>query len=342
MVREIELKHLGPSWGDWMMQPTTTRREFLGQAAALGLGCFAGHALAAESGATAESPGMRVTIRDAHLKATGMPDSWSALRSIGAEGMEAIIDDHLALPQVYHPEETYSAATAADRRLLKDRMEATGRRITAFCMFNRFEERPEFEVEWCQKTAECARDLNVAAIRIDVVPRKMEPAAFLEHAIAVLKQVIAATEATGARFAIENHGRLTNDPDFLAPLLDGVGSERLGLTLDTANFYWFGHPLSRLYEIYEQFAPRSFHTHCKSIRYPEEQREQQRPMGWRYADFHAPIYEGDIDFQRVVAILRKVGYRDDLCIESASYRGLPAPEVIAMFSKEIEMLKSLR
>ena len=324
------------------MPRTPTRREFLHHTAAIGAGLFAGSIPARHAAAGAGPSAMRVTIRDAHLKHTGLPDSWTALQRIGAEGMEAILDEQLDLPQVYHPDETYTAATAAGRKQLKARMEATEQRITALCMFNRFEERPEFEVQWCRKAAEVARDLNVAAIRIDVVPRKMEQAAFLEHAIDVLKQVIAATESTGARFAIENHGRVTNDPDFLAPLFQGVGSERLGLTLDTANFYWFGHPLSKLYEIYEQFAPRTFHTHCKSIRYPEEQREQQRPMGWRYADFHAPIYAGDIDFARVLAILKKAGYSDDLCIESASYRDLPGPDVIAMFSKEIELLKRLR
>lgn len=324
------------------MQTNITRRQFLGQTAASTVACVAVGRLVTEIAAEQPASKMRVTIRDAHLKATEAPDSWTALERIGAEGMEAIIDEQLTLPQVYHPQETYSAATNADRQQLKQRMDASDKRITAFCMFNRFEERPEFEVQWCRKVAQAAQELQVGAIRIDVVPQKMERDEFLQHAIAVLKEVIAATEGTGARFAIENHGRLTNDPDFLAPLLDGVSSDRLGLTLDTANFYWFGHPLSRLYEIYQQFAPRTFHTHCKSIRYPEDQREQQRPMGWRYADFHAPIYEGDIDFARVLAILKQAGYQDDLCIESASYRGLPGPDVVAMFSQEINLLKTLR
>lgn len=324
------------------MRRPPTRREFLGHTAALGVGVVAGSVLTSRAAANAVPSPMRVTIRDAHLRHTELPDSWTALQSIGAEGMEAILNEELALPQVYHPEETYSAATEAEREKLKARMEAAGQRITAFCMFNRFEERPEFEVEWCRKAAEVACELDVAAIRIDVVPRKMEPEPFLRHAIDALKKVMEATESTGARFAIENHGRLTNDPDFLAALFEGVDSPRLGLTLDTANFYWFGHPLSRLYEIFEQFAPRTFHTHCKSIRYPEEYREQQRPMGWRYAEFHAPIYEGDIDFERFVAILKKANYRDDLCIESASWRDRTGPDVIAMFSKEVEMLKRLR
>ena len=324
------------------MQGTATRREFLGQTAALGAGLIAGTALSARATANTESSPMRVTIRDAHLKHTGLPDCWTALQRIGAEGVEAVLNDDLELPELFHPEERYTAATAAGREQVQARAEAAGQRITAFCMFNRFEERPDFEVQWCRKAAEIAGELNVAAIRIDVVPRTMEQDAFLKHAIGVLKRVIEATESTGARFAVENHGRFTNDPDFLAALFHGVGSQRLGLTLDTANFYWFGHPLSKLYEIYERFADRTFHTHCKSIRYPEEYREQRRPMGWRYAEFHSPIYEGDIDFERVVAILKQAGYSDDLCIESASHRGRTGPEVLTMFAKEVDMLKRLR
>ena len=77
-----------------------------------------------------------------------------------------------------------------------------------------------------------------------------------------------------------------------SPLFAGVGSKRLGLTLDTGNFYWYGHPLSKVYELYEMFASRVFHTHCKSIGYPAEEREKQRPMGWQYVKYHGPIYSG--------------------------------------------------
>ena len=57
----------------------------------------------------------------------------------------------------------------------------------------------------------------------------------------MMKQIIEATEATGVGLGIENHGKTTNNPEFTGPLFDRVGSDRLGLTLDTGNFYWFGH-----------------------------------------------------------------------------------------------------
>ena len=69
---------------------------------------------------------------------------------------------------------------------------------------------------------------------------------------------LAAAEPTGVTFAVENHSHTTNDPAFLTALLDGVGSKRLGLTLDIGNFYWFGHPLGKVYELCETFAPPHF------------------------------------------------------------------------------------
>ncbi len=196
-------------------------------------------------------------------------------------------------------------------------------------------------MEWCGKVAKVAQALGVKAIRIDVVPRKLPPDKFLDFAVDTLKKVMAATEPTGVAFAIENHGGTTNNPDFLKPLFERVGSKLLGLTLDTGNFYWFGHPLSKVYEIYEAFAPRVFHTHCKSIGFPEGERERRRPMGWEYGKCNCPIYQGDIDFRRVVRILAAAGYSNDLCVEDESLSRFPAPDRAAVLAKELAYLKEL-
>jgi sugar phosphate isomerase/epimerase len=153
--------------------------------------------------------------------------------------------------------------------------------------------------------------------------------------------MIAATEGTGVTFGIENHGHTTNDPAFLQPLFERVGSPRLGLTLDTGNFYWFGHPLAKVYGLFEMFAPRVVHTHCKSIKYPAADRDRQRPMGWEYVKYTCPIDEGDLDFHRIVGILRKAGYKNDLCIEDESLSKFPKSEQCAVLKREAEHLKTL-
>jgi sugar phosphate isomerase/epimerase len=283
---------------------------------------------------------LTVSVRDAMLTHTGEQNSWAALKRIGSEGVEAAVSDDLALPSLSHAGEKYSLATDAGIAQVRAAAGAAGQKITALCMYNRFAERPDKEVELCTRAAHAAQALGVTAIRIDVVPQKLARAEFLKLATTTLAKLMAATESTGVAFAVENHGSTTNDPEFLRPLFAGVGSKRFGLTLDTGNFYWYGHPLSRVYELYEMFAPRVFHTHCKSIGYPAEQRERQRPMGWEYGKYHGPIYAGDIDFGRVIAILKKAGYSNDLCIEDESLgRVKDAADILA---KELRLLKDLR
>ncbi|MCY2986699.1 MAG: sugar phosphate isomerase/epimerase [Planctomycetota bacterium] len=324
------------------MTALVTRRDFLQHSSCL----LAGTAAAALLGRSvpAAEPGNPLTLAcgDATLKNVPAADCWTALKAIGAQGIEANISLDLSFPGLFHPTRKYSAATPEDLATLQADMQAAGCKITAFLMSNQFDVRPEQEVTWVIKAAQAAQALGVPAIRIDVVNRKPNAGDFLPATVATLKRILAGSESTGLVFGVENHGRTTNDPEFLDALFAGVGSKRLGLTLDTGNFYWFGHPLSKLYDLYAKFAPRVFHTHCKSIKYPADQRDTQRPIGWKYGEFNCPIDQGDIDFRRVIKILRDAGYRYDLCIENESLGKLPEADRQAALAKEIQYLKDLK
>ena len=276
------------------------------------------------------------------LQHLGQKDCWSALCAVGAEGVQIDTVDGLTLPNLFHPTTKYTLATPTGIEQLATDAKAAGQQITSFCMHNRFVEQPEIEIKWCSELARAAQTLNVPVIRIDVVPGKLARPKFLRLAIQTLSKIIAATESTGVKFAIENHSTTTNDPTFLKSLFDGVGSKRLGLTLDTGNFYWFGHPLPKVYELVKVFAPRVFHTHCKNIRYPAEEREKQRPMGWKYAEYACPIDKGDIDYVQVVAILHNASYRHDLCIENEFLSKLSAAEATETLASEVQLLKRAR
>ena len=284
-----------------------------------------------------------VGCRDMHLKVAGQPDCWSAIKALGADGTEVLVEPDLGCPNLFHPEHKYSLATDDGVKALKDALAANGCRVTAFMMSNHLNERLEMELDWTRNLIKAATQLGVKAIRIDVVPRKLaaNKEAFLPFAIKACKALCALAEDTSIRFGVENHSTITNDPKFLAQLFDGVGSPKLGLTLDCANFYWWGHPLQDLYGIYEQVAPRVVHTHCKSIRYPEDKKNVRRQMGWEYAKYNCPIYEGDLDFKRIVAILRKANYQGDLCVEDESLGKFSEAERGEVMKKEIAMLKGL-
>jgi sugar phosphate isomerase/epimerase len=312
------------------------RRRFLAYSA-----CAAGAAAFAPVRAADAASKLLVTCRDPFLRYAGKSDCWAAMDALGVDGVEATIDDKLNLPELFHPEKKYALATAEGIAALREDLQKAGRKITALCMYNQYDARPEFEIEWNVRAAKAAAAAGVPAIRIDVVPHKPQTGSFLPLAVDVLTKITRATEATDVNFAIENHGSVTNRPEFLAELFERVGSKRLGLTLDTANFYWFGHPLSKLYKIFEQFADRVFHTHTKSIRYPESEREKQRPIGWKYEQYTCPVYDGDIDFGRIVGILKKAGYSNDLCLEDESLGKFPAAKRAEVLAKEIRHLRSV-
>jgi len=318
------------------------RRQFLHDSARLAAGAALAPCLV-RLGSAAPSPVKPMAgCRDVMLPKTDMTDCWKAAQSVGAESLELTIQDDLSLAALFHPETKYSLATPEDVKRLASDVKAAGLRVGGFCMANRFEERPDFELEWCGKVAQGAAALGCKAVRIDIRASKRPNDELIELLVPLLKKLIAQTASTGVAFGIENHGRVTNDPDVLQALFDGVGSPRLGLTLDTGNFYWYGHPLSKLYQLFERFAPRVVHTHCKSIQYPEELREQQRTIGLEYAKRCCPIDQGDIDFRRVVSILEKAGYANDLCIENESLKRFPEEQRGPIVALEIAYLKSLR
>jgi sugar phosphate isomerase/epimerase len=208
-------------------------------------------------------------------------------------------------------------------------------------MHNKFDARLDEEVEMIRKLAKAADELGVGAIRIDVVPRKLTADQFLPFAIDACKRICDETRGSRVRFGIENHGTFTNDPDKMEKIIQGAGSDRLGITLDTANLYWWGHPIDDVYRIYGRFAPRVVHTHCKSIRYPEEKRNVKREMGWEYGKRCCPVYEGDLDFKRISGILSKAGYRGGMCIENESLARLSKAQQTEILKKEILFLRSV-
>lgn len=304
-----------------------------------------GAAVASKPGSgalAAERKKLPVTVRDSHLSDTGKPTAWEAMRAIGAEGAEVWVDPDLSCPYLIGADPQYSIASDDGAKRLAADANENELIVSSFAMANRFDERLDEELKAVTRVAEVCKQMGVRAIRIDVVPRKIrDDEEFLMFAISACKKLVAIADDADVLLGIENHGSKTNDVAFLVRLFDGVGSGRLGLTLDTGNFYWYGHSLDSLYAIYEKFAARAFHTHCKSIGYPEDKRSAKREMGWEYGKYNCPIYDGDIDFKRVVSILRKAGYAGDLCIEDESLGKFPKADRAGVLSKEIVLLKAL-
>jgi sugar phosphate isomerase/epimerase len=317
-----------------------TRRDFL--KSTTGLLATTGF-LATAAGACAEQKSSRwcVACRDVHLKSLGQPDSWSALKELGATGVEVGVTEDLQCAGLFHPQKKYHVASPEGISALKEDLAAHGLRITALCMNNRLDERLDRELAWARQLLVAAQGLDVRAIRIDVVPRAIKAEEFMPFAVKACQQLCALAADTPVNFAIENHGHWTNQPEVTEALLNDVGSTHLGLTLDTMNFYWFGHPLKDLYGIVERFAPRTFHTHCKNLRYPADKQNAARPVGWEYEQHAAPLYEGDIDYRRVAGILARAKYGGDLCLENECLGRFPREQHAEILKKEVALLRTL-
>jgi sugar phosphate isomerase/epimerase len=225
------------------------------------------------------------------------------------------------------------------------RMDENGVRLAAFILSNNFNaEDLDAELEWVAQAVRIAHRLGCSAVRIDAImagEREMSVQERVKRTVDCLRQVADATKDTPIPLGVENHGACGNDPEFLEGVVQGVGDKRVGLTLDTANLYWWGLPLSELYKVYQRFAPYCVHTHLKNINYPEEDRERRRDIGWKYGEYAAPLPDGNIDLRRFVDWLREAGYDNDLCIEDESLGKFDTAGRIRALQRDAEHVISL-
>lgn len=218
-------------------------------------------------------------------------------------------------------------------------------RVSAFLMATDYgNEDLDAEVAWTVAAIRAADALGIPAVRIDAMMHG-EGEDAVEKNIRVFSEamdkVLGATSDSKCDLGIENHGYQGNRPDFLDEIFARVGNPRLGLTIDTGNFYWYGHPLSKMYEIIEHFAPYCKHTHAKNIKYPEDKREVQREVGWEYGTYVSSLPDGDVDHARVVQILKAAGYDRDLCLEDEALGRWEGDERRAVMMKDADYFRSI-
>lgn len=281
---------------------------------------------------------MYVAIRDALLPSWGCADPVAALRALGLSAVEVEVDRNLAIPGFGAPQ---SLRDAAARDAFAKSVAESGVRVASFLMHNDFSSDVGKEATWVVEVAVLAAQLGVPTVRVDLAPHSpMETNEFVERALQGMKLAIAQSPA-GVRFAVENHGHVTNDRAVLERLLSELDGASFGLTMDTGNFYWYGLPLEEVYALLEWVAPRTYHTHLKNIRYPADRVNVLRPMGWEYEKYVSPLADGDIDHGRVVSILKAAGYAGPLTIEDESLGQYPVEGRLALLKADADYVKGL-
>ncbi|MQY58764.1 MAG: TIM barrel protein, partial [Clostridia bacterium] len=202
----------------------------------------------------------------------------------------------------------------------------------------------ESEIKWGVDVCYAASELGVRAVRINSVMRpqaEVSEKEYIERTIKSIKKILNSTEGLNVCLALENHGVLGNKREFIRDVIDGVESKRLGLTLDTGNFYWFGYPLDEVYKIIEEFASYVKHVHLKNVTFFPPERNEKREPGFNWPDSAATIYGGDLDHQHIVNILKSSGYDGDLTIEDESLNKFPEEKRLEIIKKDIDFIKSL-
>ena len=289
---------------------------------------------------------MYPSVRD-HIVLCAWPSLKEGLDALGFEAVELEFgrDNSVFAIQPAAGKERFRLDSPVGIEDFRKHLVSTGKSVSALLMSNNFGSADfDGEVNWTIKAVQAASALGIPAVRLDAIMHGEEDQP-LERNVQVfaeaMMRVLDVTPDVKVDMGIENHGFQGNMPEFLDSLLEKVGSPRLGLTIDTGNFYWRGHPLSRVYDIIEHFAPHCKHTHAKNIKYPPDQRELERDMGWEYGKYVSTLYDGDIDHRRVVQILKAAGYNRDLCLEDESLGKWTGDQRRAVLTKDADFFRDI-
>lgn len=287
---------------------------------------------------------MYISIRDGIVMHAKYPSLAQGLRELGVQAVELNYGRDREVTALDASEQRRLDSPEAVRRY-KEHLDEHGVRPSAFLLATNFNQpHLEAEVGWVIGAVRAAHMLGMAAVRVDSamsgereLPMEQRVARYVEG----IKRVLQQTADTPVALGVENHGFQGNDPEWLDSLFARVDSPRFGMTLDTGNFYWAGHPLDRVYQILEHFAPLTKHTHAKNIAYPPQMRNTQREMGYEYGKYVAPLDEGDIDHRRVARILKQAGYEGDLCIEDESLGHYTEAEQREVLRRDVEHFREV-
>jgi sugar phosphate isomerase/epimerase len=286
-----------------------------------------------------------VAVRDATVTMHDGQSFFDALRELDVVSFELGMQMDGALPglSTANSEAPFSATDEASATRLKLRLDAENIHVCALLLGTDFSAPNAHEhVAWAVQAVRVAQHLGASTVRIDPLTANsaLTMPQIRDNLVRCVGRVLEQSEDSPVELGIENHGAIGNDVEFLDGIFERVHNPRLGMTLDTGNFYWSGLPLQQVYNIIEHLAPRTKHTHIKNIAYPLEMRETSRPTGYEYERYVTPLDEGDIDIARVVRTLRTAGYTRPLCIENEALFKYPLENRQGVVRREVALLRA--
>lgn len=288
---------------------------------------------------------MYISIRDCMVAHGEFESPAKGMLELGVKDAEIALERDMTVLAMDSTEKI-PLRSDADATAYKKHLDGLGIRACAFltaCDFSAGDR--ESNIQWVTRAVEVADLMDMPAIRIDSAMKRERELDFETRVnlfADALSAVLQRTAGSMVALGIENHGFQGNNLAFHLNVYKRVGSERLGATMDTGNFYWRGYPLSEVYGILRLLAPYTKHTHLKNIRYPAEKREIMREAGWEYGKYVSPLDEGDIDHKKVLGFLADAEYAGDICIEDESLGHCKtAEERVAVLKRDVAHIKGI-
>lgn len=284
-----------------------------------------------------------VAVRDTHLG--DIADStWAAAKAVGITQLEVAVEPDLTCSHLREGDATpYRIDTPEHRKQLLEAARKNGCSIIGFATVVLFpkDTNDAERVAWITKVTEAAVEMNVPIILMPLVAQDLDEATFVKRATVFLKTLGPVAKQHKVQLVVENLGPYLNKREVLKPLMEAVPDDQVGLGLDIANMYWFGHPLDTIYKLAKTFAPHVRYAHAKNIKYPEELRNKQREMGFEYMKRAEPVKTGDIDFNKVLGYYYDAGFNGYVTIEDASLGKFDADGKKKALTEDATFLRSV-
>jgi len=222
--------------------------------------------------------------------------------------------DGVELTAYYYPSTDTSYLNKIKREAFLRGLEISGTAVgNNFCKPDP-EERRE-QIEMVKKWIDISYHLGAPCIRVFAggVPKGHTEEEAFNWVVAALKECVEYAAPKGVIIALEDHGGITTTAEQVLKIYRAVGSEWLGINLDTGNFR------VNPYEEIAAVAPYAVTTHAK-VEILNPQTGKREPA----------------DFARIVDILHKAGYRGFLSIEYEA-----AEDPMTGVPKFVEYLRSV-
>lgn len=184
--------------------------------------------------------------------------------------------------------------------------EASGlaiRSLSGYCDFAQTDtDLLDAEVGRLMATCRAAAELDVPVVRafVGTVKPGIPVATLHPMIVGAFQQACREAAALGVTLGIENHGHLYNDGPTLVALIEEVGADNLGVTLDTGNFAWAGHDAEQVRADFAAVLPHVVNVHIKDGVWDDgafrfvPAGEGDLPLTWLLAELVARGYAGPV------------------------------------------------